>query len=126
MKSNTYLNLDGIATRKLTKHEAIPYDLLLLADETIEIIDRYAKDGQIYVLAVNSQLIAVYVLQAIDPGKDRNQKRCSGSQLPRAGHWPVFVERCYHPSQSAGLRNHPDWHGQRGHQTVVSVPAGRF
>jgi aminoglycoside 6'-N-acetyltransferase I len=67
MKSNTYLNLDGIATRKLTKHEAIPYDLLLLADETIEIIDRYAKDGQIYVLAVNSQLIAVYVLQAIDP-----------------------------------------------------------
>ncbi len=62
-----HLNLDGIATRKLTGQEAIPYDLLLLADETIEIIDRYAKEGQIYVLEANSQTIAVYVLQAIDP-----------------------------------------------------------
>ncbi len=62
-----HLNPDGIATRKLTKGEAIPYDLLLLADETIEIIDRYAKNGQIYVLEVNGQIIAVYVLQVIGP-----------------------------------------------------------
>jgi aminoglycoside 6'-N-acetyltransferase I len=64
-----HLNLDSITTRKLTKQEAIPYDLLLLADETKEIIDGYAKDGQTYVLEVNSQPIAVYVLQGID--KDR-------------------------------------------------------
>jgi aminoglycoside 6'-N-acetyltransferase I len=62
-----HLNLDGIATRKLTEKEAIPYDLLLLADETVELINRYAKAGQIYVLEVNGQLIAVYVLQVIDP-----------------------------------------------------------
>jgi aminoglycoside 6'-N-acetyltransferase I len=62
-----HLNLEGIATRQLTGQEAIPYTLLLLADETIEIIDRYAKDGQIYVLEVNGQLIAVYVLVVIDP-----------------------------------------------------------
>jgi aminoglycoside 6'-N-acetyltransferase I len=61
-----HLNLDGVATRKLTKGEAIPYDLLLLADETVEIIDRYAKEGQIYVLEANGQRIAVYVLQVID------------------------------------------------------------
>ncbi len=54
-------------TRKLTKQEPIPYNLLLLADETIEIIDRYAKEGQIYVLEANDQRIAVYVLQVIDP-----------------------------------------------------------
>jgi aminoglycoside 6'-N-acetyltransferase I len=64
-----HLNLDSITTRKLTKQEAIPYDLLLLADETKEIIDGYAKDGQTYVLEVNSQPIAVYVLHGID--KDR-------------------------------------------------------
>jgi aminoglycoside 6'-N-acetyltransferase I len=64
-----HLNLDGMGTRKLNKQEAIPYDLLLLADETIEIIDRYAKDGQTYVLEVNNQIIAVYVLQVIDPEK---------------------------------------------------------
>ncbi len=53
-------------TRKLTKQEPIPYNLLLLADETIEIIDRYAKDGQIYVFEDNSQVIAAYILQVID------------------------------------------------------------
>ena len=63
------LDLDGIATRKLTGQEAIPYDLLLLADEAIEMIDRYAKEGQIYVLEVNRQIIAVYVLQVVDPGR---------------------------------------------------------
>ena len=61
-----HLNLDGIATRALTKQEAIPYDLLLLADETVEVIDRYAKDGQTYVVEVDSQAIAVYVLLVID------------------------------------------------------------
>jgi aminoglycoside 6'-N-acetyltransferase I len=61
-----HLNPDGIDTRALTKQEAIPYDLLLLADETIEIIDRYAKDGQTYVLEVDRQTIAVYILLVID------------------------------------------------------------
>ncbi|QHT71221.1 GNAT family N-acetyltransferase [Rhodocytophaga rosea] len=61
-----HLTPDGVTTRKLTKQDALPYDLLLLADETIEIIDRYAKDGQTYVLEANSQIIAAYVLQVID------------------------------------------------------------
>jgi ribosomal protein S18 acetylase RimI-like enzyme len=55
--------------RKLTKQEAIPYDLLLLADETQEAIDKYAKEGEIYVLEVNGQLIAAYVLQVVEPEK---------------------------------------------------------
>lgn len=65
-KVKMHLNLESIITRKLTKQEAIPYHLLLLADETKELIDRYAKDGQIYVLEVNSHIIGVYVLQEID------------------------------------------------------------
>ncbi len=52
--------------RQLTKHEEIPYDLLLLADETEEIIDTYAKDGEIYILEEASQIIAVYVLKVLD------------------------------------------------------------
>jgi ribosomal protein S18 acetylase RimI-like enzyme len=62
-------NPENTATRKLTKQEAIPYDLLLLADETIEAIDKYAKEGDIYVLEVNDQRIAVYVLQVVEPEK---------------------------------------------------------
>jgi aminoglycoside 6'-N-acetyltransferase I len=55
--------------RQLKKHEAIPYELLLLADETREIIDTYALAGEIYVLEENNQIIAVYVLQVLDAGR---------------------------------------------------------
>jgi aminoglycoside 6'-N-acetyltransferase I len=60
------LKSDQPSTRQLSKHEAIPYDLLLLADEIKPIIDTYAKDGEIYVLEENSQIIALYVLQIMD------------------------------------------------------------
>ena len=53
-------------TRQLTKEENVPYYLLLLADETKEMIDTYAKDGEIYVLEENGNIIAEYVLQIID------------------------------------------------------------
>jgi aminoglycoside 6'-N-acetyltransferase I len=57
---------DNTSTRQLSKQEAIPYHLLLLADETKEIIEPYAKEGEIYVLEVGSKTIAVYVLLTID------------------------------------------------------------
>ena len=59
---------DKQSTRKLSKHEAIPYDLLL-ADESKAMVDRYAKDGEIYVLEKKSQIMALYVLQIVDEQK---------------------------------------------------------
>lgn len=53
-------------TRQLTQGEEIPYELLLLADETREIIDTYAKKGEIYVLEDNHITLAVYVLLPLD------------------------------------------------------------
>lgn len=52
--------------RILFPHEAIPYELLLLADETREAIDRYAHDAKIYVYTQQEALIGVYVLAQID------------------------------------------------------------
>ncbi len=48
--------------RRLGKDEEIPYDLLLLADETIEAINKYIFDTEIYVLEQNSKIIAEYAL----------------------------------------------------------------
>lgn len=53
-------------TRWLELHEQIPYELLLLADETIEAINRYVMDSDIYVLERGGKLIAVYVLYALN------------------------------------------------------------
>jgi len=52
--------------RQIRKDEAIPYDLLLLADETVEAIDTYIHQSDIYILDRNNAIIAVCALQTID------------------------------------------------------------
>ena len=49
-------------TRQLKDNEPIPYHLLLLADETIEAIDKYIFDSDVYVLEQGAKMIAVYAL----------------------------------------------------------------
>ena len=51
--------------RQLRKDEKIPYDLLLLADESLEAIDKYIFGSDIYVLEQGNRIIAIYVLQSI-------------------------------------------------------------
>jgi ribosomal protein S18 acetylase RimI-like enzyme len=52
--------------RRLGKDEKIPYDLLLLADENVEAINKYIFDCEIYVLEQENKIIAEYALQQID------------------------------------------------------------
>ena len=52
--------------RQLYKDEKIPYDLLLLADETVEAINKYIFDCEIYVLEQENKVIAEYALQPIN------------------------------------------------------------
>lgn len=52
--------------RKLQHQEPIPYDLLLLADETIETIDRYIFKADIYVIEKEGSPIAAYVLYRLN------------------------------------------------------------
>ena len=61
--NNTNYN---IHTRPLHKAEEIPYRLLLLADETVDDINKYIFDSEIYVLELEGQIIALYALQVID------------------------------------------------------------
>ncbi len=53
-------------TRLLECHEQIPYDLLLLADETIEAINKYVFDSNIYVVEIGHKLIAAYVMYPLN------------------------------------------------------------
>jgi aminoglycoside 6'-N-acetyltransferase I len=49
----------------LKKGKEIPYNLLLLADETVEAINKYINKSDVYVLYRDNAAIAVYVLQTI-------------------------------------------------------------
>ena len=51
--------------RQLRSDEKIPYDLLLLADETIEAINRYINDSDIFIFEKDNETIAIYVLKEI-------------------------------------------------------------
>lgn len=62
-------NVNDLIIRRLNKDEEVPYDLLLIADETIEAIDRYVKNSEIYILEKENKMIAVYVLQSINKTK---------------------------------------------------------
>jgi ribosomal protein S18 acetylase RimI-like enzyme len=46
--------------------EEIPYSLLLLADETVEAIDRYVFDSELYLYEHNKRVLAVYVLKIVN------------------------------------------------------------
>jgi aminoglycoside 6'-N-acetyltransferase I len=52
--------------RQLLKDEPIPIDLLLLADEEIQAIERYIHQSDIFVVETNGRIVGVYALYAID------------------------------------------------------------
>lgn len=51
--------------RRLDTSERIPYDLLLLADETVESINKYIFSCEIYLLEQENRIVAVYALQVL-------------------------------------------------------------
>lgn len=58
-----------IDIRALEENEDIPYDLLLLADETVEAIGRYIHDSIIYIAEYKDVAIGVYVMKKISPSE---------------------------------------------------------
>lgn len=71
--------------RRLLSDEPIPYDLLLLADETVEGIDRYIHQSDIYVVENEERFIAVCVLQPVDASTIEIKKTSRLTENIRAG-----------------------------------------
>lgn len=59
----------SLRIERKTSTDSIPFDLLLLADETMEAIDRYVNDSDIYVAKQHNSCnpVAVFVLQLLNP-----------------------------------------------------------
>lgn len=49
-------------TRKLQPHESPPYDLLLLADPSRQLIETYLADGECYIVEEEGGIIGVFVV----------------------------------------------------------------
>lgn len=50
----------------ITDANQYPYDLLLLADETVEAIDRYVHGSEVYRVISNGEIIGVFCLFELD------------------------------------------------------------
>src|ERR1700749_481121 len=60
-------NASHLSIEKVILKKDIPFDLLLLADETIEDIDKYLDDSEVYVAKQSGSVdpIAVFVLRQL-------------------------------------------------------------
>jgi ribosomal protein S18 acetylase RimI-like enzyme len=54
--------MNDIIIKKLSSNDEIPYDLLLLADPSIEIINDYVGSGSCYGAYINNNIVGVYVM----------------------------------------------------------------
>ena len=54
--------MDKIEIKRLDNNEEIPYDLLLLADPSIEIINDYINRGECYAAYANNNIVGSFVI----------------------------------------------------------------
>lgn len=54
--------MDDIIIKKLEDKENVPYDLLLLADPSKEIVNEYCNRGSCYIACIDNEIVGVYVL----------------------------------------------------------------
>jgi len=54
--------MDDVVVRKLSSDEEAPYELLLLADPSMDIINDYVYKGECYVAYINKNIVGAYVI----------------------------------------------------------------
>lgn len=60
------LNISNLKIEPIQNRDAIPYELLLLADPSKEMIDSYLEKGKCYAARLESEIVGVLVLTPID------------------------------------------------------------
>jgi hypothetical protein len=65
----------------------------LLADETMEAINRYIFDSEIYVLEKENRIIAVYTLLVLNAQEGRDKKYRRSPRVPRARNRESITKR---------------------------------
>lgn len=54
--------MNNLAIRKIKDKKEIPWNLLLLADPSKKIIEKYIYDSDVYLSYINNEVVGVYVL----------------------------------------------------------------
>lgn len=76
----------------LNKQDQIPYDLLLLADQTIDAINKYLFDSTIYVGRKNKDVIGVFCLYKIDNQTMELKNIAIKPEFQNQGYGSIFMD----------------------------------
>lgn len=80
----------------LKKEDKIPYKLLLLADETIEAIDKYIYDSDVYLAKIENDLIGVFCLYKIDDKTVELKNIAVNEKFQNKGYGSIFINFIKH------------------------------
>ena len=97
-------NREQRSIRQIDKGEKIPYDLLLLADETIESINKYIFDSEIYILEENLRTIAVYALQRLNADEVEVKNIAVAKDYQNKGIGKLLLQDAVERAKSRGFK----------------------
>ena len=98
------IELQEMKTRRLQKEEEIPYELLLLADETREAINRYIHQSDIFVIDQENTILAVCVLYPLDKTRMEIKNIAVAEKLQGQGIGSFLLEDAASRAGNAGYR----------------------
>jgi aminoglycoside 6'-N-acetyltransferase I len=90
--------------RQLRKDEKIPYDLLLIADETLEAINKYIFGADIYVLEQEKRIIAIYVLQSLTRNEVEIKNIAVATDYQGQGIGKILLKDAAHKAKRKGFK----------------------
>jgi ribosomal protein S18 acetylase RimI-like enzyme len=97
-------NREQRSIRQMDKGEKTPYDLLLLADETTEAINKYIFDSEIYILEENLRNIAVYALQRLSADEVEVKNIAVATDYQRKGIGKLLLLDAAERAKSRGFK----------------------
>ena len=98
------INLKDISIAPLSKSDKIPYALLLDADPSKELVEKYLKDSEIYVAKLGNEIIGVYVLYPINAEKAEIKNIAVEEKLQGKGIGKLLLEDAFKLAKIKGYK----------------------
>jgi len=102
-KMNT-IKLTDISIKQLETDEKIPYALLLDADPSRELIEKYLKSSEIYVARLGNEIIGVYVLCPITSEKAEIKNIAVEEKFQGKGVGKLLLEDTFKLAKAKGYK----------------------
>lgn len=96
--------MNNITIRKMNCNDTIPYDLLYLADPSIDMVERYICEGECHIAILKNETVGVYLLsrKSLDTLEIVNiavRESCQNTGVGK-----LLVENAVNLSKSEGAR----------------------